>query len=251
MNTILDPKRSRTFFTSIYPSIVRTGVIADGSCFYHALCHSLFQDYRELSDMDKRQYVLKIRHKLIEELTIEGVKELGQGESYRMQFILNLRFVLQKTASALTTYPFDFWDNQVLSKMASEWKDTSFESIIQILTPLIPNYIGHITPVFELTEKIMFRHFKKHIQMEWVDELGMELISNYFKCNFYFFHSTTRLPYHTYIVNPTHRRNIVFLWVEESHYESIGELYQQSKVKRIFSNRDKFILSIRNHLKIH
>ena len=247
---ILDPKRSRTFHTSVYPSVIRTGVIADGSCFYHALCHSLFQEYRDLSDMEKRQFAQKIRLQLIEELTIDQVKELSQGESYRMQFILNLRFVLQKTPAALKKYSFEFWDNQVLSKISTDWKDTSFESLIRILTPLIPEYVERILPVFELSEKIMFRHFKKHIQNEWVDELGMELISNYFQCNFYFFHSNTRLPYHTYIVKSTHRRNLVFLWVGESHYESLGELYQKTKVKRVFTNRDRFILAIRKHLKL-
>lgn len=256
---MLTPNRSRTFLTPLlYTShsnpekftLLRTGMIADGSCFYHSLCYSLFQEYRDLSDMDKRNYVQNIRMKILQDLSIDQFKELGKGEMYRMQFILVLRHTLQKTMSAIKAYPFEFWDNTVLSKISTEWKDTSNETILKIVKNIVPAFIKNMNLVLQLTEKITFRHFKKHIQTEWVDEFAMELISNYFKCNFFFFHSETRLPYHTRIIHPDHRRNVLFLWIHESHYESIGELYQEKKVKRVFTNRDKIILAIREHLHI-
>lgn len=244
---IIEPNRSRTFYSSIYPSLLRTGVIADGSCFYHALCHSLFQEYRDLSDMDRRKYVKKIRMKLIHELTLKQFKELCQGESYRMQFVLNLRQIIKNISNP---YSFEHWDNIVLTKISTEWKTTCLDNLLNIITPIIPNFTDKINSVVHLTEKMTFEQFKKYIQTEWVDELGMELISNHFKCNFYFFYSENRLPYYTSIVHPSHRRNIIFLSIKNKHYESIGELYNKNNVKRVFTNRDKLILAITKHINI-
>lgn len=244
---VLASKKSYIFHTKLYPSLVRTETIADGSCFYHVICHALFREYRDLSDMDQRSFAHDIRLKVYETLTLDTFKILSNGEVFRLQFINNLRFVIQNTRSLLRYYDFSYWDNQILPMISKEWNDTDIESVERIISPYLQSF-KRIRIVLDITEKITFNSFKRHIQTEWVDELGMELISRFFKCNFFFFHSTTRMPYHTQIINESYRRNIVFLWVNDTHFENIGELCDENHIKRIFTNRDKLILTIKTYL---
>jgi hypothetical protein len=53
------------------------------------------------------------------------------------------------------------------------------------------------------------------------------------------------MPYKTSTSTELYRKNIIFLWIDNSHYESIGELYDNKKVRRVFTNRNSIIVKLK------
>ena len=68
------------------PSFVRTGVIGDGSCIFHAILSSYSNKYIRLSREEKIKHVQQLRNMLPEMLTRDLWANLGKGEIARVHF---------------------------------------------------------------------------------------------------------------------------------------------------------------------
>jgi hypothetical protein len=240
---IISPDKSRTFYSPIYPNLVRTGTIGDGSCFFHSVCYSLFSKYRKMNVMERRKYVNTLRKKITDDLTMEDWKNLGDGEIYRLQFISSFRELLSR---AKLKHDFSYWDDKVLSELSNKWKSDINEGL-NIIRPLIPNEnIQSIGQLMKISEKQSFQKFKRHLSVNWADEFFMEIVSNYFKCNFHFINAGNRNLYKIFHNNVNYNKHVIICWINRSHYECIGELMSGNKVKRVFDSDDEIIHRIQS-----
>jgi hypothetical protein len=193
---------------------------------------------------ERHQYIQNLRHKISESLTIDRWKLLGNGEMYRMQIITCLRSLLSRLGNK-SKYDFGHWDNVVLSEVANKWKSTDLQECMQIMIPLTLTDNPDTTfAIVKQSEQQAYMMFKQHIQRSWADEFFMELSSEFFKCNFYFINATDRRIYRMFDFKNIYNKNVVFCWIEETHYESIGELLEGNRVKRVFTNNDELIVNL-------
>lgn len=244
---IISPDKTRIFYSPMYPNLVRTGTIGDGSCFFHTLCYSLFGSYRKMNIQKRLQYIQKLRHDLAESITLDRLKLLGNGEIFRMQLITAFRLFCSRLGN-VSKYDFNYWDNTVLSELANKWKSTDLQDCMRLIVPLTELDNPSMTyKLLQQSENHAYNVFKQHIRTSWADEFFMELASEYFKCNFYFINATNRMVYRMFDSKNIYNKNIVFCWVEETHYECIGELLEGNHVKRVFTNTDDLILQLQKY----
>ncbi len=72
-------------------NLVRTGIISDGNCMFHAILSSYSTKYIKLSDDDKIEYVKRLRNMLPDVITKDIWLKMGYGETSRLEYgiILN------------------------------------------------------------------------------------------------------------------------------------------------------------------
>ncbi len=237
----LPPAKTVVFKTPLYPNLIRTGVIGDGSCFFHALCYSLFADYRALNLDKQTEYVARIRQDIADSLTLERYKELGGGELYRLHFITSIRNMLWRL-------PIDKkkWDSHILPAVSNEWKSTDLQDLLQILQAHSSEISSsRLETLAEKAEQLIWTAYKVYMRTAWVDEYCIEAILDHFRCNIYIVDSETRELYRTSMCRELYRKNVLLLWINDTHYESMGEMYHENTVRRVFTNRDKCILKLK------
>lgn len=245
---IIHPDKTRVFYTPLHPNIVRTGTVGDGSCFFHALLYSISGSYRKLSVPDRVNYVSKVRQKIAKSVDRMVWKNLGNGEVFRLQFVSQFREHILRYVQSLPNSPYtvQHWDDIVLSEVCNKWKSVSLNDCRNIILNIVPDTDeDNLQQIIERTEDQIFQGFQHHVQNAWVDEFLMELVSDFFKCNFYFINATNRQVYT--MIQPRHQydKNVVFCWMEETHYECLGELHSDHTVTRVFKNNHPFIINIK------
>jgi hypothetical protein len=68
-------KNKKLNIPDLYPNIIRTGTVGEGSCFIHAVLKGLNLDnYSKMNKEDKMIYVEALRKKMSEEITLEYYK---------------------------------------------------------------------------------------------------------------------------------------------------------------------------------
>jgi hypothetical protein len=59
----------------LYPGIVRTGTLAEGSCFFHSILKSLNKDnYSKMSEQKKLKYMIYLRNEIAESIILDYYK---------------------------------------------------------------------------------------------------------------------------------------------------------------------------------
>lgn len=86
--------------TSILPvnfadNLVRTGVIADGNCMFHAILSSYSNKYIKLNDDEKVKYVERMRAMLPDIITKDIWLKIGYGETSRLEYSIKLNEMLK------------------------------------------------------------------------------------------------------------------------------------------------------------
>jgi hypothetical protein len=224
--TILPPDKSHIFYSTLDPKLVRTGVIADGSCFFHALLYAISSSYRKLSHPERVEYVRKYRGSLASKFTMKQWKRIGGGELFRMTMMILLEKLLK--------------DDETMSELSKQWTSTSLRECTSILSTLLDQ---DAEPFVKRAAKLGLSQLQQHIEHAWVDEYCLEYISNSFQYNFYFIRADTRDVYKRFI-SANHDLYIVFCWINDSHYEIIGRLHNNRTVLRQFENSDPFIRAL-------
>ena len=93
---ILPVNKTVVFYSPIEGDdvLVRTGTIAEGSCFFHALLHSYSKDYTMMDKKDRMKLVLKLRAGLAGKIDTESWESMGDGNIARIPFQENILEIL-------------------------------------------------------------------------------------------------------------------------------------------------------------
>lgn len=230
---ILAPDKTRIFSTPIYNPVVRTGVIGDGSCFFHCVAFALYKEYKKYTLHERTEFVNNLREQVVQWVSLDRLKLLGNGEIYKMYIIDMIRAYNKKLMDSDT---FSKWDHDVLSNACNKWKSIDIHDFNIQLYPTINDDV-----VLE---------FKNYVSMNWVDNIFLELLQNFFECNFYFVDAYTRTRYTGLHLPNIYDTNIIICWLQESHYECLGipvdidSNRKTTRVQRVFDSEHPIIKNL-------
>ena len=74
--------------------LVRTGTIAEGSCFFHALLHAVSSEYSGMNKSGRMKFVRKLRASLAGKVDKETWEEMGNGILSKIPFQENVHSIL-------------------------------------------------------------------------------------------------------------------------------------------------------------
>jgi hypothetical protein len=226
---ILHPDKTRTFKSPLDSCLVRTGTHGGGDCYIHSFLYASSVSYKNASHPQRMVIARQVREKLANELTLPAYKKLGDGELYRMNFVLHFRNVL----SRLDLTDFDHWDNKILANISNGWKTTSLVDCEAIISEPLPVPLERI-------EEESFKIYQHHLRTQWIDAFGMEYISNVFKTNIFVLKGDDRLLYRMASVTKFDQ-SVILCWIHETHYEVIGRMNEDHRVVRVFENNDPLV----------
>jgi hypothetical protein len=258
-------------------SLVRTGTYADGNCFFHALLRAIDTGYRRQSSYALHlKLVERFRSDIVEWLTPEIFQELGNGEHKRLGFLMALNDLFDQTILDIEDHPSP--TIRILYKIITKkeidetilpqaLKDENFyvsfckqaERFIRSKLKTVPkNKVDslcaqahdHFIHLFKVAHDQSIEKFKsKLLKMgEYADSLQMECISRYTGYNFIFIHHEK--DNEVYCGNfemvsfDTNLKCLIFLWINQNHFEIIGELEDQNMINRIFDAKDPLIQTL-------
>lgn len=94
--TILPMNKTVVFYSPIEGKdvLVRTGTIADGSCFFHSLLHSYSKDYISMNTEGRRKFVKRLRSSLARKVDKDRWEKLSDGLIARIPFQENVNSIL-------------------------------------------------------------------------------------------------------------------------------------------------------------
>lgn len=255
-------------------TLVRTGVYADGNCFIHALLTAIDPKYRKQSTHYAHLKVVReFRKDLAEWLTMERFQQLGQGEQLRMQFMDAFNQVLDDVYSASEPSAYEEIVRSVVSRaeidqhvipdaLQSSKTNNFYVSFCRGMDQRLRNALRACAPdkvqalcvwaqqyfvgLFQKAHERGLEHFRERLARmgEWVDALQMECIARYTGYNFLFIREQEgdAYPGLSHVVSfDTSRQCLVFLWVNDNHFEIIGDLEKKNIINRVFSADDPFI----------
>lgn len=241
--------KSKIFKNKYSDNIVRTGTISDGSCFFHALFYALSSTYRGLNEEERIRLIIKVRKEIAKSITIDKWKTLGNGEIYRLQMASSLRDEIIRLCSEHEISSerhsiMNKWDNELLPKL--DWTKDVEIPLQAMLNQMFPQKILDSRTILQKIEIETLKDFTYHIETDWVDEFGIDLASEYVKCNIHFIQASNRQVYKTFFKHE-YNRNVVLCWIDDAHYECLGKIVPSEdgdKLQRVFSNTNSFIVNL-------
>jgi hypothetical protein len=93
---ILPINKTAVFYSPLQNKdvLVRTGTIADGSCFFHAILHAYSKDYISMTTEDRIKYVKKLRVSIAKKIDKEKWENLSDGIISKISFEENVNKIL-------------------------------------------------------------------------------------------------------------------------------------------------------------
>lgn len=281
---ILQPNKTNTFIISDTLIIddeltkrcfVRTGVYSDGNCFTHCVLRAIDTNYRKQNNYtDHIKIVENFKQNLMEWLTFEKYKTLGNGEVYKFKFIEKLGELLKQSNDSFIILKIltpSVLEDNILSKLANCEISKEFYTkfcnlcekfLCEKLNGLVDNskiialqkqIWEYFVPLFRRTHEEAYENFKKELgTMDVFSESShMECISDFIGYNLLFITQNTKGEPVIYKGNEhmsnfdEERKTLIFLWISENHFEIIGELDRQQYINRIFNSNDQFVIKLR------
>lgn len=96
-------KNMKLNIPSIYPNIIRTGTVGEGSCFIHSVLKGLnIDNYSSISEKEKKKYVEKLRKKISDSITLDY---------YKNHYFIIASFNLSRTLSTFLKVLYKFINN--------------------------------------------------------------------------------------------------------------------------------------------
>lgn len=267
---ILEPNDTYTFFSPFYPDLIRTGVLGDGSCFFHALFYSLSKDYRKMGLMDKNKFVKNFRRDLSRTISVNDWLSFGGGSIALIAY----QSRINKTFERL--YDYFCFDKEINSDYKKIIKNNlKIKKILdknnkkyyldKFLPDFFKNHPGIINSKDELGDEMNLRdfmydicEFSKEYEYQsfieyvdsdgWVDQSLIGYISDVVDRDIYFIDGDTRVPYMIGgKADYKRRKSVVLCFTNSSHFESMGVI-RNGKVSREFNGDDKLIEKIYSFL---
>jgi hypothetical protein len=96
--TILPVNKTVVFYSPIEGenTLVRTGTIGDGSCFFHALLHAYSKDYASMDQTGRRKYVKRLRASIASKVDKNQWENLSGGLIAKIPFQENINSLLSE-----------------------------------------------------------------------------------------------------------------------------------------------------------
>jgi hypothetical protein len=257
-------------------SLVRTGTYSDGNCFFHALLRAIDIQYRkQTTHYAHLRIVEQFRKNLVEWITPEVFQSLGNGEQVRLYFMTEFNLLLEESSKneendALLDIihkllPYSVIEREILPLVLNKHSDSFYKLFCwqtekyiraqltktdsQKVQLLCSHMRNHFIRLFKSAHQNAIEKFKTKMQTmgEYVDSFQMECISKYTGYNFVFIDETRGNGYSgiSHMVNfDENRKCLVFLWVDENHFEIVGEVEHKNIINRIFDSDDKLIQTL-------
>lgn len=236
--------------------VVRTGVIGDGSCFFHALLRAKDSGYKHAVDevkMDKVNYLRELCAKAVPEL----YADMGNGEHKRLAFMTKFVHYMEQMK-----YPDDpvgksLNENVPLALYQSIIEELSSSSSFchnfkqKLLLKLDPYYHGYVSDHFDTIFTDIYnecvRDYADTILKNLVDQTHLEIISRVTKTNFIIVSSDTGdvYPGAVNIINEDWDTIVILYLKDYEHYEIIGVMDETHYVTRKFPKSHPFLSLLR------
>lgn len=262
--------------TKEYPerNMVRTGTYGDGNCFFHALLRAIDTGYRRQNSYHFHlKLVERFRQDISEWITHEHFQALGKGEQLRLSFLTELNELLDKNYNQIDQHPSpviriiykliskEEIEKQVIPESINKSNFylafcSQMESLVRKklttvnqskVDALCKELITHFIQIFKTVHDNSLENFKRKFSKmgEYTDSTQMECIARYTGYNFIFIHhEQDNQPVQglTHIVSfDSNLKTLIFLWVDENHFEIIGELEDKNLINRVFDSKDPVV----------
>jgi len=114
---------------------------------------------------------------------------------------------------------------------------------------IIKNISNFLNTVLTEVEFVSFKNYKYEI--DEINEILVNTVSNYFNCNIYFIDSKTRLPFVLNNINDFENINsIIILSLEHEHYEAVGILKHGNIINYEFLCDDALVMKMNKLISI-
>jgi hypothetical protein len=226
---------------------VRTGVIGDGSCFFHSYLRAFDSSYRNKNTSARTETVMRLRETLAESVSLETFKAISNGEYRKMLFFGILRQLFEKSTGQLlsseelvdilehtTTFETNFYSefiNSVLHRASTRAREEMLK------------FIQHLKQLFIEANDLSIEHFKQSLLHSEIGSTEVEFVARKLECNFIFlFTKEGKVELYPFsaIIDESWPYCVI-LWVGESHYEVIGRKEDDRTIVRKFYKDDEII----------
>jgi hypothetical protein len=178
---------------------------------------------------------------IIQLISIEDFEKHILPNSYKSIENDNSKMNLEKTRKKIINETVN-WINNIIEKKLNKLDENRKLSLINATKIIIKNCIKH-------AKNIAFFNYQSNIEntTSFIDMTMISLLSDYFNRDIYFIDAKTRMPYPS---NQTikNRKSIIIIWIDDVHYEIVGELLDDNIIKRVFDPNDDLILKIKTFL---
>ncbi len=219
----MDEKEEITLYDE---QLYRVGTIGEGSCFFHSVFTLIDPKYLELSEEDRKEFASIFRNILADSLPMSDWRKFGNGNLALTSLLIHLG----------EKYPEKDWNIPA-------------KDVVEFVNKVRSRF-AHI----DIEEDIVYEEYLKKLRDcdVWVgqeeDSIDLfEFLSDILNLNIFIIKDTTKQPYNLggdcELLYKKDRKNIVLLWVRESHYEAI-----ESEREKIFDFNDELIQNIYKEL---
>jgi hypothetical protein len=155
--------------------LVRTGVIGDGNCMFHAILSSYSNKYIKLSTEEKIKYVAHLRTMLPDMITKDIWLKMGRGETSRLEYSIILNQLLHDVYRFIQDGD-DLEDEHIKAYIQSNQDVcrfiTKMVTLSDIDTTILPHYKRNGDVYFDAT------YFTKHVVKFFKKSYGKNLNEN-------------------------------------------------------------------------
>lgn len=254
--------------------IVRTGTIADGSCFFYAVMQAIKKGYGKLSRDEQVSLVREYRRNLplskekwnsiyngtLARVGIDGVdgfdtifwkslrneNQVFAGRNVSILNAIDPRFGMK-----------NFYENLKNSKYEIMNLIEFKEAIVSVFTKYIKNVsfandaIAQLKQILEESENEAYDKFVEFVRTpsKWAGQEMLELVGNDINRDIYILDGSNGNVYPLGCEHTQKRKSIILLYQGGQHYECIGVRHPSGVIQREFDFEDNLIQTIRTNLR--
>jgi hypothetical protein len=259
MLSIIEPERTFSFEVNFdCQDLVRTGVIGDGNCFFHAVLRATDPGYKRLTTDEKIKAVEQMRSTISKSITQSLYRNLGNGSVMRLGFFQQLLGLLQDFAQETPLIDMEMYEKEILPKAQSGenfytcfWEvclkhlektilpKLTQDQFVNVCKRLSSQYIE----IFNRAHEQGYQKFISEIAIPgtMIGSVHIEAISKVLRRNFLFIDGKTLDAYPQVSNFDVEQKTIILLWVGENHYEVVGKLLPGNTIQRVFSTDDDIV----------
>ena len=269
MNSIAPDKTVTLRIPNLDENLVRTGVVGDGSCFFHAFNLATRRHYRSFNDDEKKHQVQSLRTGLSEFVTAEVWASLGDIVTVEYETMLS-NTLTSMFVAPFRSLPFTGFEklvailqeivdaNKILDIFLPYKKETVLQRLVAYISSLLDNdasnqrfiemCLDFFIKVCEFTSVEALRKFKNDIAnpLVFADDKMIVVMKLYTNYDFIFIDASTKKMYQQGVTLSGTKPIVIFLWVDGCHYESVGRLLSGNKIQRIFRYGDDIVGKLSN-----